>query len=76
MSEKQKTEDRGQKAEITKEQWHILDHTAHRAANGFFCGDSPDMQVLVKMGLMRSVGRKAGCPDEYFALTTKGRQYL
>ena len=61
---------------ITNKQREILDHTAHGAAGGFYCGDSVDMQVLVRMGLMVSMGKKSFCPDEYFALTAAGRKTL
>ena len=57
---------------LNKEQMEILDHATHRAADGFYCGDSPDMQVLVAAGLMKSAGRKPFVPDEYFSITRKG----
>ena len=38
-------------------QQEILEHTVYRAANGFYCGNSKDMQILIKLGLMRSVGK-------------------
>jgi len=62
--------------ELSKEQLEILNHTVYRAAHGFFCGDSPDMQKLVKEGLMVSAGRKSFVPDEYFQITSKGRKRL
>jgi len=62
--------------EMNREQLAILDHTAHRAAGGFYCGDSPDMQELVKDGLMVSAGRKSFVPDEYFRMTGKGREAM
>jgi len=62
--------------ELNQEQLAILNHTAHRAAGGFYCGDSPDMQVLVAAGLMVSAGRKAFVKSEYFRLTGKGRDAL
>lgn len=62
--------------ELNCEQLAILDHTAHRAAGGFYCGDSPDMQALVAAGLMESAGRKSFVPDEYFRMTGKGREAL
>jgi hypothetical protein len=46
--------------ELNREQLAILDHTAHRAAGGFYCGDSPDMRALVAAGLMESAGRIGG----------------
>jgi len=62
--------------QLNKEQLAILDHTAHRAAGGLYCGDSPDLQALVDMGLMVSAGRKTFVPDEYFRLTSQGRSVL
>jgi len=62
--------------DLNKEQMAILDHTAHRAAGGLYCGDSPDMQKLVANGLMASAGKKSFCPDEYFRMTAKGRDFL
>ncbi len=59
---------------LTANQYDILDHTALRAANGFFCGDSEDMQILVGLGLMRSAGTKPSVPDEYFSITPLGKQ--
>lgn len=61
---------------MTPNQFEILDHTEHRAANYQFCGDSEDMQELVAMGLMISVGRKSFAPDEYFQITGKGQEIL
>ena len=58
------------------EQLAILDHTAHRAAGGLYCGDSPDMQELVAAGLMVSAGRKSFVPDEYFGMTGAGREAM
>lgn len=58
---------------LTHEQTEILKHTLRRAAAGRYCGDSKDMQGLVQLGLMRSLGKAGWCPDEFFALTTEGR---
>ena len=60
--------------EITKTQFDILDHTKNRAANQHFVGDSDDMQQLIKLGLMRYVGKTAICPDKYFGITKTGRK--
>jgi len=60
--------------EITKNQRDILDHTAHKAAAGFYCGDSDDMQTLISLGFMVSASKKSFVPDEYFALTGAGRK--
>ena len=62
--------------QLSKEQMAILHHTAHRAANGMYCGDSPDIPLLVKAGLMESAGWKSFGPDEYFRITDKGREAL
>ena len=59
--------------QLTKNQLDILDHTLHRAPQGRYCGDEPDMQKLVKLGLMASVGFAGWCKDEYFIITGKGR---
>jgi len=59
---------------LSKEQVEILKHTNSRAAGGFYCGDSPDMQELVKLGLMELAGRKSFVPDPYFRLTKQGSQ--
>lgn len=61
---------------LNKEQLAILDHTAHRAAGGLYCGDSPDMQKLIEAGLMVSAGCKSFVPDEYFRMTDKGHEVL
>ena len=64
------------KSTLTKNQHDILDHTARRAANNLYCGDSADMQELIRLGLMESAGRTIFCPDEYFRMTPKGRKVL
>ena len=61
---------------LTQAQVEILTHTMYRAAGGFYCGDSPDMKLLIKLGLMRSVGRKSFLLDEFFKLTPKGKAYV
>jgi len=61
---------------ISAAQVEILDHTARRAAGGLYCGDSPDMQALVAVGMMKSAGYKPFVPDEYFCITEKGREAL
>jgi len=62
--------------ELNSEQVAILDHTSSRAARGFYCGDSPDMQKLIEAGLMVSAGRKSFVPDEYFRITAAGYEEL
>ena len=59
--------------ELNKNQLDIIDHTAHRTANGCFCGDSADMQELVELGIMEYIGKTVFCPDMYFRLTSLGR---
>jgi hypothetical protein len=54
----------------------IMEHTARRAANQHYCGDSYEMRVLVQQGLMKPIGRKSFVPDPYFTLTAEGHQYL
>jgi len=61
---------------INKNQIDILEHTQNRASNGFYCGDSEDMQGLIGLGLMESAGRKSFVPDEYFRMTDKGRTFM
>jgi len=59
---------------LTINQIAILDHTLHRAAGGYYCGNSGDMKILVKLGLMCLSGTKSGCMDEYFTITERGRK--
>ena len=61
---------------LTTNQFEILDHTEHRVANKQFCGGSRDMQELVTLGLMVSVGWKSFVPDEFFQITGKGQTVL
>jgi hypothetical protein len=61
---------------LSKECLSILDHTVCRAAQGRYCGDSPEMQILVSMGLMESAGKVSWVPDEYFHITEEGRRVL
>jgi len=61
---------------VTQNQINILNHTFYDAANRFYCGDSEDMQILVKLGLMESAGRKSFVPDEYFTITALGIEFL
>lgn len=62
--------------DMTKNQRDILDHTLHRATNRQYCGDSADMQELVKLGLMIDVGKKGFCSDKFFQITGAGKQAL
>lgn len=61
---------------LNREQLAIMEHTDTRAAGRVYCGDSPDMQVLVAEGLMEYAGRKSFAPDQYFRLTRKGSEAL
>lgn len=61
---------------LTTNQIEILKHTRDRAANGLFCGGGPDMDALVAAGFMVSAGHKSFVPDEYFKITTAGREEL
>jgi hypothetical protein len=46
---------------FTPKHIEILKHTRDRAAGGFFCGDSPEMQELVAEGLMVSLVGNHSC---------------
>ena len=61
---------------LTNEQIDILDRTIHRAAGGFYCGGGKEMDALVAAGFMQSAGRKSFVPDEYFLITSAGREAL
>jgi hypothetical protein len=61
---------------LSNEHLEIMRHTRDRAAGGFYCGDSAEMQELVAAGLMESAGRKSFVPSEYFRLTAAGRASL
>jgi hypothetical protein len=63
-------------SELTKPQKNIIDHTLHRTANSLFCGNSDDMQELVRLGFMYEAGTTGFCPDEYFGVTVAGRKAL
>ncbi len=59
---------------ISKEGKEIMKHTAMRAANGFFCGSSPDMDTLIEQGLMKFAMKAPFCPDSYYCLTEEGHK--
>ena len=61
---------------MNDEQLSILEHAAYRAPRGNYCGDSPDMQVLVSDGLMEYAGSVSWSPDRYYRLTDSGRAAL
>ena len=54
---------KGEIVNLPREQRAILEHTAYHAAQGLFCGDSPDMPSLVTADLMKEAGRKSFVPD-------------
>jgi len=59
--------------DLNNEQISILKH-CNSTTGWLYCGDSSDMQELVKLGLMEAVGRKSFVPDEYFRITPLGRK--
>ena len=61
---------------LEKEHIEILKHTKHRAANGLYCGDSPEMTELCNNGLMEYAGRTSFVPDPYYRLTDEGNKIL
>ena len=63
-------------SKLTKSQFEIIDHTLHRTANALYCGNSDDMQVLVKLGFMYKAGSTGFCPYDYFGVTAAGRKAL
>ena len=62
--------------DLTAEQRSVLEHTAHRAAGGMFCGDDPERLGLVDAGLMELAGRKSFVPDPHYRITPAGREAL
>lgn len=63
-------------APLNSEQRYILQHTAHRAAGGRYCGGSPDMDRLVELGYMEYLGTPGWCPDPFYGITRAGREVL
>lgn len=61
---------------LTREERDILWHTEHRAAGGLYCGGGKTMDGLVARGLMQLAGRKRFVPDDYFRITSAGREAL
>ncbi len=61
---------------LTREERDILWHTEHRAAGGLYCGGGKTMDGLVASGLMQFAGRKSFVPDDYFRITSAGREAL
>jgi len=57
--------------QLNNEHIAIMRHT-QSAPHRVYCGDSSEMQELVKAGLMREAGRKSFVPDPYFSLTPDG----
>lgn len=60
--------------DLTAKQIAILIHASERAANGFNCGDSINMSMLVHHGFMEYAGTKAGYTGKYFKLTSLGKE--
>lgn len=58
---------------LNKEHIAIMKHTK---INGLYCGDSKEMVELCEEGYMKCVGRKSFVPDQYYALTRKGKDLL
>lgn len=65
--------DKGEAVTLNQEQIEILNHTRSRAAGGRYCGGSPDMDRLVELGYMEDLGKPSWCPDNYYAITAKGK---
>ena len=57
---------------LSKQHIAILNHTAHVAAGGRFCGGGEVMEELVDIGLMKYIGKVAWCPDKFYTITDKG----
>lgn len=57
---------------MTEEEYQILDHTINNTAKLRFCGDSVEMQNLIKHGLMTYFGRFPVVPQKYFTVTDAG----
>ena len=58
---------------MTEEEKEILIHTAERAAQHCFYGDSFAMQELVRKGYMQCLGKSGFSEDDVFTWTTKGK---
>jgi len=59
--------------ELTKEHIDILKHTKN---NGYYCGDSKEVQELCDLKMMEFAGRKSFVPDPYFKLSKDGLSTL
>lgn len=57
--------------ELNSEQKAIIEHTIK---NGLFCGDSPDMEALLTLGLIEYAGKKSYVSDVYYNVTRAGRE--
>ena len=55
--------------ELNAEQRVIIEHAIK---NRVYCGDSPDMDILCKAGLMEFLGQKSFVPEGYYKATRKG----
>lgn len=59
--------------ELKSEHIEILKHTEK---NGFYCGDSEEMQELCDYKMMEYAGKKSFVPDPYFRLSKDGESAL
>lgn len=58
------------------EQLEILKHANRPESRGQFVGESPEMNGLVELGLMKDIGKPSWCPDTFYEITEAGRDYL
>lgn len=62
--------------EITKAQIEILKHANKPESRGQFVGCVPGMERLVDIGMMRFIGKPSWCPDQFYAITRTGIDFL
>ena len=58
---------------LSNEQIQILKHTMN---NGRYCGSSTSMDDLCDKKFMKYIGRLSFCPDKYYQITKKGKEFL
>ena len=61
---------------LDAEQVEILKHAHRPESRGQFVGESPEMDGLVELGLMKDIGKPSWCPDTFYSITEAGRVYL
>lgn len=61
---------------LEAEQVEILKHANRAESRGQFVGESPEMDGLVAIGLMKDIGKPSWCPDTFYEITDAGRHYL